>query len=805
MQDTREALARAAAMVDAGQFAEAEEIGRQILRQVPNCPSALVVLGIAARKTARPQEAVDWLRKACACRPDDSAIRTELGRALADCRRLNEAALELAWAAELNPGNAEACLNLGAVLGQLDSPEQAIRWCRRAVELAPDDAVARFNLGAIARSLGSLDEATAALEKAVRLAPDFAAAHWNLGYCYLLAGDFRLGWPEHEWRVPAGEVAIDRYPQPRWNGQSLAGRTILVHSEQGIGDEILFASCLGDVIESARHCVLVCEPRLEPLFRRSFPKATVHGFARRQDRQGMRLDELVAEPIDVQIPIGSLPLFLRPARHDFPNRDRFLTADASRMAEWKNRYEKLGAGLRVGISWRAGGQPSERRMRTTALDAWRPILAVREVQFVNLQYGDCVDDLAAARREMGVQIHDWPDADPLVDMDAFAAKIAALDLVVSVDNSTVHLSGALGVLTWALLPHVPGWRWSIGDERSVWYPSVRLLRQPTIGDWPAVFEAAARLLRSTIAAPSPGKAGADSATLNTPARPSLGEASLRRPAAVRDGNADPGKAGGGDRDGKVVGGLPWACGNPLPADGATSAEVGWGPTIAAARDAFERNDFATAEELARQVLDHAPRNVQAANLLGAIAGRTGRVDLAIRTLVRAKAMAADDPVVARNLAAALADSGQFDRAIDAYRRLLDEHPDSFDAWLGLGKTLHSAGRNAEAIAAVQKAVAIRPEAHKTFNLLGAWCLAAGRLAEAETALREAVRLRPDYMAAHNNLGIALERQNRLADARNCFAQAFALDHTCLQAANNLTSLENKLGQVPLVNISKPTT
>ena len=205
--------------------------------------------------------------------------------------------------------------------------------------MAPDDAIAHFNRGNIARSLGKLVEAGAALETALRLAPNLAAAHWNCAYSYLLAGDFARGWREHEWREQAGEVALDHYPQPRWKGESLEGRTILVHAEQGIGDEILFGSCLPELILRAGHCVIVCEPRLAPLLQRSFPAATVHGYTRRQDR------------VNAALPSGSmcrfqseaLPLYLRPTRESFPRRQRFLKADGSQIADWKHRFEQLGA------------------------------------------------------------------------------------------------------------------------------------------------------------------------------------------------------------------------------------------------------------------------------------------------------------------------------------------------------------------------------------------------------------------------------------------------------------------------------
>jgi Flp pilus assembly protein TadD len=775
MQNARDAVARAARLVDEGQLSAAEQIALQIVRQLPDCAAALVLLGIVARKTTRYAEAVDWLQKACYRRPDDGTIRCELGRALADNRQLNEAKIEFQRAIQLNAADAGACLNLGAVLGQLERQEEAIVWCRRAVELGPNDAVAHFNRGNVARSLGLLDEAVAALEAAVRIAPDFAPAHYNLGYCHLLSGDFRRGWPKHEWRVAAGEVTLDDYPQPRWNGESLKGRTILVHAEQGIGDEILFGSCLPDLIAQAGRTIVVCEPRLQSLFRQSFPQADVRGFQRRQDRCGFQLNE----PIDFQIPLGSLPMHYRNSRQDFPQRDRYLTADPALLVGWKRRIQSLGAGLNVGISWRAGGQPHERQSRTTTLELWRPLLSLQGVQLVNLQYGDCIDELAAARREMGIEIHDWPDADPLVDMDGFAAKVAALDLVVSVDNSTVHLSGALGVPTWVLLPQVPGWRWTLADTRSLWYPSARLFRQPSRGDWSAVFAQIGELLKRIVES-------SDASTLLT----ADGARSVQRQSSIK-------KRTEHTTTGATVANDPIV----LPSNAAASSETGWGPSVLAAKEAYHRGDIAVAESLCRTVLNHSPRNIEAANLLGTIAAQSGRMELAVRTFGRAAALAGDDPSVATNFAAALADSGQREQAFEAYRRLIQQHPNSFDIRLGYAKALHTAEKLEEAVDALQQALRLHPNQHKAFNLLGVWCLNADRLADAESAFRQAIRLHPEYMAAHNNLGLVLERQNRDADAKKCFSRAYKLDRNCLQAANNLTSLENKTSGLVVMPLS----
>ena len=495
MSDVLKQLAAASAHAEAGRLAAAEGISREVLRIDPRSARALHILGVVARKTNRLPLSIAVLQDAVRLSPDDPGIHCELGLAFSDSRREEEAVAHYRRAIEIHPNYGDACLNLAVALDRLEQPEAALPWAERAAELLPQNPIVHFNLGNIRRALGKLDEASAAFDSAIRLDPSFANAHWNQACCRLLAGDFAAGWREYEWRERAGEVTLDVYPQPRWQGEPLDGQTILVHAEQGIGDEILFASCLPDLIARAGQCIVVCEPRLEKLFARSFPQASVHGIARRRDRAGARL----TERIDKQIPAGSLPLYFRSTREIFPKRPHFLVPEAAREAEWRARFEALGPGLKVGISWRAGGQPTERRKRTTGLELWREVFAVPGVHFINLQYGECADELAAAQRDMGAAIHDMEGADPLVDLDAFAAKIAALDLVLSVGNATVHLAGALGVPAWAVLPNIPGWRWMIAGHESPWYPSVRLFRQRQRGQWAPVFDEIADALSELVA------------------------------------------------------------------------------------------------------------------------------------------------------------------------------------------------------------------------------------------------------------------------------------------------------------------
>jgi hypothetical protein len=277
---------------------------------------------------------------------------------------------------------------------------------------------------------------------------------------------------------------------PCWNGEPLDGKNVLVCAEQGIGDQIMFASCLPDLISRINHCVVECESRLVPLFERSFPGTSAiprHG--------GNQLERTaVLSTLDVHVPLGSLPRYFRRDIRAFTAHDGFLKVDHDRRDNWRERFASVGEGLRIGVSWRGGSKGKEARQRSTLLSQWWEICSVTGTHFINVQYGDCRAELATAEQQ-GIKIHHYEESDPLKDMDDFAALLQALDLVISVDNATVHMAGALGVPVWTLLPYVADWRWLRDRSDSPWYPSMRLFRQPTLGDWNNVFVKAAKELR----------------------------------------------------------------------------------------------------------------------------------------------------------------------------------------------------------------------------------------------------------------------------------------------------------------------
>jgi hypothetical protein len=395
----------------------------------------------------------------------------------------------------LNPRHAIALSNLGYVqFKYLNRAEEGEENLRRAIQAQPSYAPARLNLGMLLHERGLLDQALSAYQEALRREPDLAEARLNRALVWLARGDFARGWPQYEARKGGSTHFIPRnFPYPEWDGKPAPGRTVLVYGEQGLGDEIMFASCLPDVIARTGRCVIDCAPQLERLMRRSFPGALVHGG--RQDASDLAWLDGVGT-IDYQIAIGSLPRYFRTSRADFPAHAGYLQADAAALEHWRERLRGLGPGAKIGISWRGGTIHTRSRSRSIDLAELLPLLRTPGACFVSVQYGDCREEVARLRSEHGIAIEHWPDA--LTDYDQTAALVGALDLVMSVQTAVVHLAGALGRPAWVLVPAVPEWRYLAAGDRLPWYPSMRLFRQGAPGAWHPVIEAVTAALRQEL-------------------------------------------------------------------------------------------------------------------------------------------------------------------------------------------------------------------------------------------------------------------------------------------------------------------
>jgi len=456
--------------------------------RAPERAEAQFYLGVVLLKQKRYEDAIDCFVLALHRRPDFIEARFQLGLAQFRLEQFDGAIESFATVVNANPDYVDARCNLGFLLYKhREELDEAEAHLRRALELEPEKLEAKTNLAMVLDHRGQTGAALEMYDRILEKTPEDNEVRLNRSLILLARGDYARGWSEYEARR---DLQLRRdFPFPDWDGSALDDRVILVHAEQGLGDEIMFASCLGEVIRQARHCVIECHPKLEKLFRRSYPAATVHGALQTDSdlswaHSGPR--------IDCKVGIGSLPLHFRQSRADFPNHTGYLRVDPARREYWRARLGALGDGPKIGVSWRGGAKTTRRHMRSIPLAQWVPLLRPSGRHFISLQYGDCQDEISAAREASGILVHHWPDA--IEDYDETAALVTALDLVISVQTAVIHLGGALGRPVWGLVSHRPEWRYQEAGQSLPWYPSVRLIRQSTPGDWTSVLDEARRRL-----------------------------------------------------------------------------------------------------------------------------------------------------------------------------------------------------------------------------------------------------------------------------------------------------------------------
>ena len=395
-----------------------------------------------------------------------AAMASARDRSVEAAELYRRAAGHLSEAARLAPGSAQARRLLGVALLELGDAAGAHHAFCEAYALAPDDARVAADYAGSAQARGETGEAITAYERALARHPDDALLHGGLALSLLGRGDFARGWDEYEWRLKApGATGARTFPFPAWRGEDLAGRSLFVSSEQGLGDEIMFASCFGELIARAKLCVLEVSRRLAPLFRRSFPRALVVERNLKAMPDWTRLP-----PIDLWISAGSVPRHLRRRLEDFPRHAGYLIAKSER---WRAELDALGSGPKIGLAWTGGLPNTLRALRSLRLADLLPLLEMRGARFVALEFIDPRREIAALDEPLRPAW--WPEA--ARDPDELAALISRLDRVVSVTTSAAHLSGALGRPTTILVPAAPTWRYLWAGERIPWYPSARVLRR----------------------------------------------------------------------------------------------------------------------------------------------------------------------------------------------------------------------------------------------------------------------------------------------------------------------------------------
>ena len=478
------------ALREQGKFMEAIEAYQQAIRIQPNHADAYNNLGTIFINQNRIDDAIEAYQQAIQIQPNQGEAYYNLGNALHRQEKLEEAIEAYQQAIRIQPNYADAYNNLGVVLIDHEKLEESVQIYQKTLEIQPNYADAYNNLGNALREQGKLEESIRIFQKATYIQPNHAEAHNNLAMTLLLKGDFKNGWKQYEWRRQCDNFPFEKrdFSQPFWEGTDPKDKSILVWTEQGIGDEIMFSSILPDLLNRNANVIVESDTRMVSLFQRSFPKI------RFIPRQNPPNSQLLNTTVDYQTPIGSLGKWFRTDKNSFIlNRNTYLYACPKKTSEIRKKYQELAKEkILIGISWKSTGinqrQTYSKKKKSTLLEHWQPVLAQRNCYFINLQYGNVKQELNEFQKHNNLKIHQDEEIDSLSSLDDFAAQISALDLVISTSNTTVHLAGALGKQVWTLLPHIPDWRWTLEREDTLWYPKMRLFRQHRIGDWSDVFQ-----------------------------------------------------------------------------------------------------------------------------------------------------------------------------------------------------------------------------------------------------------------------------------------------------------------------------
>ena len=436
------------------EYAEADCVASKALELRPQAAEAWDVVAMSARRLSNFYRAADAANKAIAGNPslpDSHQVLADVATREGDYERAERHYLS---ALALNPESSEVRSNFGLLLNRMGRLEESAEQYRRALDGSPGDAQLRY----------------------------------GLAIALLAQGHFEDGWTHYGARAEAHRVA--RLPGlPTLDRLPTEGERIAVTTDQGPGEQIMFASLLPDLSRTGAILTLTCDARLVELMRRSFPALQVQG---RSEPLGTN---------DFQIGLADAARWLRPAFESFPRYNGYLKADPFMTDVLRARYagERDGQ-LVVGISWRTIEEAKVSSQKSIALNRWGSILPQPGVTFVCLQYGECESEIRAVQDSLGVRVINDRAVDALLDLDSLAAQIAAMDLVITTSNTTAHLAGALNVPTWVFVPAGFGafWHWFLGRSDSPWYPSVRLFRQAQRGDWRVPLEEVSTALAAMV-------------------------------------------------------------------------------------------------------------------------------------------------------------------------------------------------------------------------------------------------------------------------------------------------------------------
>ena len=492
-----------------GKFDDAEHNYKKAINLKPNYLHALNSLALILKQMHRLEESKSCYKRIISLKPDFAKAYNNLSVILIELGDLDEAIVNLKKAIGLKPDYPQAFFNLGLALRNSGLKEKATDEFKNAIALKPDYKIAYNFLGANLLDLGKNEEALESFQevinldpfyaagynnlgntflrmrsiesalqnykKAIDLKPDYAEAYNNWGRALMLNFDFHKAFELMEWRLQLEEkhfIPLNT-SKPRWDG--LTKHRVFLWKEQGIGDHIMFSSMISELHASVEKVIVECDPRLLPLFQRSFSDEIQFITDR---------SEISENDYDSHLPIGSLPFHFRKELDDFKKSSQgWLQADPEKVQSIKEKILQSNPKKIIGVSWKTLSLLSSARLRNIDLESLLKPFKELDIKFINLQYGDVSEEITNLKVNHGIDVLEIPDLDVFNDIDGLAATIAACNLVISIDNLIPHFAGALGVNTKLLLPYNGDERWGYKTNTSYWYNCINIYRQTVSGNW----------------------------------------------------------------------------------------------------------------------------------------------------------------------------------------------------------------------------------------------------------------------------------------------------------------------------------
>jgi Flp pilus assembly protein TadD len=457
------------------QFYQAIEYFQRALELQPDNTNILNNLGLCLSEAGRLDQALVLYKSLLETNQTDENVLLNLGNVYERLGRMEEATACFDSVLKANPNNPNALYNLGSLHIRQLRLHEGIALLRRASQLQPDNDKILANLALAFRNDNRPDEACALLERAITREPEDPELHWDYAMSLLQNGDFLRGFKEYPWRWKTTEFKhrIRPFMQPRWSGENLEGKTLLIYTEQGFGDALQFSRFLPLVKNRGASIVLECHRELADLFDVSFTPA----------RTIQRGDPLPT--YDFQIPLMDVPGLLGIAIETLPVSTSYLRVPEPAAKKWRGYFPFPGTRspkLRLGLVRSGSAERKLNEQRSCPQPLFKDILNVEGYDFYNLQISNdpLIDEISRSGIiDLTPNIHDFSDTAALIDR---------LDLVLTVDTAVAHLAAALGKLTWILLDYAASWQWMTGSEESVWYPTAKLFRQSRPNDWQPLIE-----------------------------------------------------------------------------------------------------------------------------------------------------------------------------------------------------------------------------------------------------------------------------------------------------------------------------